>query len=77
MMSYNRREILGEILDGVWVVDGREFSTPSSAASETAKTKKGNYTRLDGWKYWYAKRPNDGNWIAIDSLRNTLTIDDI
>ena len=25
---------------------------------------------LNGWKYWYVKRPSDMTWVLLDKLRN-------
>lgn len=68
-MDYNGRAIAGVIGDGVWLVEGREFSSPSSAASELCRTKAGKKTSIDGWKYWQAQRPGDDRWVDIGSLR--------
>jgi hypothetical protein len=68
-MEYNGRRYTGAILDGRWLVEGKAFSSPSAAAGGVALTKGGQLTRLDGWIYWYAKRPGDTDWIAIRELR--------
>jgi hypothetical protein len=68
-MHYNGQVYEGLILDGQWVVGGKAFESPSGAASAIAITKKGKTTRLDGWIYWQARRPNDDEWVPINSLR--------
>lgn len=68
-MEYNGRQYTGVITDGEWVVEGERFKSPSAAAGGVAVTKDGKHTRLDGWVYWYVKRPGDGDWIAIRELR--------
>ena len=69
-MLYNRRLYEGgEIVDGKWVIGGKTFDSPSGAASGIAVTKKGKHTRLDGWNYWQAKQPGEGDWTLISSLR--------
>jgi hypothetical protein len=68
-MKYNGRAVAGVIVDGKWLVEGQEFSSPSSAASALCVTKAGRKTSLDGWKYWEAKRPGHDGWIEIESLR--------
>ena len=68
-MSYNGRTHSGLICDGKWVVEGKEHSKPSPAASAVAVTKRGRKTQLDGWKYWEAKRPGDDDWQSIAELR--------
>jgi hypothetical protein len=68
-MEYNRRTYVGEVRDGFWHVQGKQFSSPSSAASGVALTKDGKLTSLDGWIYWHVKRPGDITWTAINQLR--------
>jgi hypothetical protein len=68
-MVYNGQQLSGVIADGKWVVDGREFSSPSAAASKSVRTKSGKEGSLDGWKYWEAKRPGDDGWTPIGSMR--------
>ena len=67
-MQYNGRQYNGAVENGQWVVEGERFSTPSGAASRVAVTKNGNHTSLDGWAYWYVKRPGDTDWIEIRKL---------
>jgi len=68
-MDYNGQTLTGAIADGKWVVEDREFTSPSAAASELCRTKAGKKTQLDGWKYWEAKRPGDDRWTPIANLR--------
>lgn len=67
-MQYNGHQYNGTVENGKWVVEGERFSTPSGAASRVAVTKNGNHTSLDGWAYWYVKRPGDTDWIEIRTL---------
>ncbi len=68
-MEYNGAQHVGEIADGVWVAEGKTFNSPSAAAGGVALTKKGTHPSLDGWEYWWVKRPSDHDWIALDNLR--------
>lgn len=68
-MDYNGQQLAGVIHDGKWIIEGREFSSPSAAASKMCRTRSGAETSLDGWKYWQAKRPGDDKWTSISSLR--------
>ena len=68
-MEYNGREILGEIGQGYWLVEGGRYSSPSDAAGSTARTKSGDLTNLNGWNYWEVKRPQDPSWIRLNRLR--------
>ena len=67
-MQYNGQQYSGTVENGEWVVEGERFTTPSGAASRVAVTKNGNHTSLDGWAYWYVKRPGDRDWIEIRQL---------
>ena len=68
-MEYNGHVYTGRIDNGRWLIEGKEFKSPSAAASGVALTKNGRHTSLDGWIYWQVKRPGDTNWIAINQLR--------
>lgn len=67
-MDYNGRQHVGVVQNGVWVVESREFNSPSAACS-VARTKNGRTTPLDGWKYWFVKQPGQSRWTLIDDLR--------
>ncbi|MCE7026488.1 hypothetical protein [Jiella avicenniae] len=68
-MTYNKTDHTGEIVDGMWVVGGRAFDSPSGAASGVGRTKKGTPTRLDGWGYWNAQLPGETGWTPIKNMR--------
>ncbi|GGZ44238.1 hypothetical protein [Asticcacaulis endophyticus] len=72
-MEYNGTVYEGRITNGIWVVEGKDFNSPSAAASGIAVTKKGKTTNLDGWIYWRVKRPGDTAWTAIADLRPKLS----
>ena len=79
-MTYSGHTYEGQIINGQWAVDGQTFDSPSGAASGIAITRKGTKTKLDGWIYWHVKRPDDTQWIALDSLRpklDVLTLEDL
>ena len=70
-MVYGGIEHNGVVVGGKWKIDEDEcYNTPSQAASAVARIKHGGKTRLNGWKYWYIKRPSDTNWMLLDKLRN-------
>jgi len=53
-----------EIKDGVWVgSDGVARTSPSAAASAISGT------NVNGWKFWFVKRPEDSDWQRMDDLR--------
>ncbi len=72
-MEYRGKLHYGEIEeDGSWLVEGQRFKSPSAAAGGVARTKAGTKPSLDGWKYWYVKRPDDQNWVPLSTLRPIL-----
>jgi negative regulator of replication initiation len=68
-MEYNGRQHVGIVRNGVWLVEGKEYASPSAAASGVAITKDGSSTNLDGWNYWHIKQPGQSHWTWIDKLR--------
>lgn len=68
-MDYNGVRYSGEIRRNKWFVENSFYQSPSGAASSIAKTKSGKSPSLDGWRYWYIKRPNDDRWRPIEWLR--------
>ncbi len=68
-MHYNGRQHSGQIADGKWVVDGHIFDSPSGAASGVAITRKGQKTRLDGWRHWEVHLPTAVDWAPLGELR--------
>lgn len=68
-MRYNKQVHEGSIVNGMWVIGGKTFDSPSGAASAVGLTKRGQRTRLDGWNYWEAQFPGEVNWQRISALR--------
>src|SRR5262249_51326275 len=60
----------GEVKEGKWWINGNSYTTPSEAAGDVARTRDGKRPSLDGWKYWYVKRPEDADWLALNDLRD-------
>lgn len=73
-MKYGGVIYTGKIEKGKWVVNGNIYNSPSGAASETALTKEGTKTLLNGWIYWDVKRPKDRNWCPLRKLRSSAEI---
>jgi hypothetical protein len=69
-MTYNGKTYEGVISDGVWLVAGKRYTSPSAAAGAVGVTKDGGTTSLDGWLYWQARLPNSSRWAKIRSLRD-------
>ena len=53
----------GRVEDGVLVVNGNRFDSPSPAAMSIT----GN--NVNGWKFWECRRPGLSAWTGIDALR--------
>ncbi len=70
-MTYSGVEHSGAVIGGKWKIGDRNYNTPSQAASQLARTRRGAKTMLNGWKYWQVKRPSDASWISLDALRRT------
>ena len=68
-MDYNGRLHSGLIRNGVWLVEGKRFNSPSAAAGGVALTKDGRQPSLDGWIYWYVRRPDDDHPVLLKTLR--------
>lgn len=68
-MTYNGQMLHGQVANGVWIVNGQMFTSPSGAAMKNVRTKSGNTTSLDGWTYWWVKRPQDPDYIQLSTLR--------
>ena len=68
-MEYNGSVYSGQIEDGKWVIENETCNSPSRAAHIVAKTRDGTSPSLNGWIYWQVKRPGDGHWMLLDSLR--------
>jgi hypothetical protein len=68
-MDYRGQMVRGHVDQGKWVIDGKSYTSPSDAAGSSVVTKSGERPSLNGWVYWEVKRPNDGNWRKLQSLK--------
>jgi len=68
-MTRNDVTVEGEIADGAWLVNGKSFGNPSTAAREVSRLVDGEVTALSGWIHWFAKRPCDPNYEQLIELR--------
>ena len=71
-MIYSGAEYSGTVVGGKWKLGDEYYNTPSQAASGVARTKDGAKAILNGWKYWYVKRPSDTTWAPLDKLRSPI-----
>jgi hypothetical protein len=72
-MTYNGRTHSGMIQNGRWMIGGREYSSPSSAAGALARTKAGGSPSLNGWELWEAKLPGTERWRGLKSFPRKVT----
>lgn len=60
----------GKIEGGRWVIRGRKFDSPSTAATAFVQNGKGRKrARVNGWLYWQVCIPGRDSWALLDSLR--------
>ncbi len=61
--SYKGKHHTAEIVEGKWVSeDGADFGSPSAAATAITNT------NVNGWRFWQARRPSDGEWRFLDAI---------
>ncbi|SNS79568.1 DUF2924 domain-containing protein [Sphingopyxis indica] len=62
--TYKGQTFRAEIKDQRWQdEEGNVRHSPSDAAGAISGTK------VNGWRFWYVKRPNDDDWLRLDDLR--------
>lgn len=60
----------GTIDNGRWIVGGRKFDSPSTAATALVSKGRGrSKARVNGWLYWQVLPPGQTDWALLDSLR--------
>lgn len=62
--EYKGRAYTAKIENGKWVQDGKTHTSPSAAAH--AITGSG----INGWWFWFVKRPSDTAWQQMGKLRD-------
>lgn len=62
--TYKGRTHRAQIRNSQWIDEnGFQRSSPSDAASAISQT------NVNGWKFWFARRPFDEDWHRMDVLR--------
>lgn len=62
--TYKGRTFRAHIRNERWLGDdGQERHSPSEAASAISGTS------VNGWRFWYAKRPHEEDWHRLDEFR--------
>lgn len=69
-----KKEVSGVVHNGVWEIEGEQFSSPSRAAITIVSRERGENISLNGWLYWKIRCPGETEWIALNSLRNSADI---
>src|SRR3569833_2824365 len=63
--TYKGQLFTAEVKGNHWVGhDGIVRTSPSAAASAISNT------TVNGWRFWYFKRPGDPDWARMDSLKS-------
>ena len=63
--TYKGKTYLAGISDGFWIgQDGKRRNSPSDAACAITKT------NVNGWRFWKAKRPGDGEARLLEEFRS-------
>lgn len=68
-LSYSGQRLEGEIREGVWVVNGNSYQSPSMAMVNNVVTRSGRRTNINGWNHWQVRRPGDQQYLPLSLLR--------
>lgn len=62
--TYKGKTYSASVKDGRWIdADGVARTSPSEAASAISGT------NVNGWRFWFAKRPSDSEWHRLDLFK--------
>lgn len=63
--TYKGRTHRAHIYNSQWIDEHQHIRTsPSDAASAISGT------NVNGWRFWYVRRPFDEDWVRMDALRS-------
>ena len=63
--TYKGKTYLAEIRNGQWIgSDGVVRTSPSEAAGAISQT------NVNGWRFWFVRRPDDHDWHRMDMLKS-------
>lgn len=63
--TYKGKTYRAKIQNSQWIDElGRVRTSPSDAASAISRT------NVNGWRFWYVKRPSDEDWQRMDALKS-------
>ena len=62
--TYKGRTYRAQIRNSQWIDEfGQARSSPSDAAGAISKT------NVNGWRFWFVRRPHDEDWQRLDALK--------
>lgn len=62
--TYKGKTYRARIIDSQWVDEfGNLRTSPSDAASAISQT------NVNGWRFWFVRRPHDEDWQRMDALK--------
>jgi hypothetical protein len=62
--TYKGKTHRAQILNSQWVDElGHPRTSPSDAASAISNT------NVNGWRFWFVRRPYDEDWVRMDALK--------
>ena len=62
--TYKGKSYRGRVQNSQWIDDfGLVRTSPSEAASAVTQT------NVNGWRFWFAKRPHDDDWQRLDMFK--------
>ena len=66
--AYAGQTANGEILDGMWVIGGRGYNSPSAALIANVTSRTGGKVNLNGWRHWEVRRPGAETWTPLKDV---------
>ena len=66
--AYAGQTVRGEILDGMWVIGGRGYNSPSAALIANVTSKTGGKVNLNGWRHWEVRSPGAETWTPLSEV---------
>lgn len=70
--TYKGRVFSAVVDNGVIVVEGERFRSPSEAAIYVAKIQGNDSASINGWKFWEYFNSDTGQWEILDNFRKKL-----
>lgn len=74
-MTYKGTEFRAVVDDGKITWNGERFDSPSQAAVAAIRSTGSDRTTANGWREWYVKTPESGEWRLAKDLQSDLQSD--